>query len=57
MVFDRTRKAYRNRAEATKKNLRELISDSKDRSFTEATLDLMKNSGEANRQLIRDLRS
>ncbi len=57
MVFDKSRSAVKNRLAAAKSNVREVFSDSKDKSFTEAVLDLAKNDGEANRQFVRDMRS
>jgi hypothetical protein len=56
MVFDKTRTAVRNRLSAAKNNTKEVFNDSKDRSFTEAVIDLAKNDGQANRQFIKDLR-
>jgi hypothetical protein len=57
MVFDKSRKALRGRFQAAKSNTKEVFNDSKDRSFTEAVIDLAKNDGKANRQFIKDLRS
>jgi hypothetical protein len=56
MAFEKSRSAVRNRIEAAKRNTREILDDSKDKSFTEATIDLLKNDGEANRRFIKDLR-
>lgn len=56
MVFEKTRKAIRNRIDAAKRNSREFIDDAKDRSLTEAMEDALKNDGEANRRFVKDLR-